>query len=144
MNKTETKPSLKIVKELNVPVELVFKAWTDAKQVVQWMGPGEVKCQDVQIDLKVGGKYRICMVSAEGDHVAYGQYKEIVPNKRLQYTWAWEKSEMPDTLVTVEFDSTGKGTRITLIHEGFPAQEAADKHTQGWTGCIEKLAQFLK
>ena len=63
-----------------------FDGWTDPAQVAHWMEPGEVKCVDVQVDLKAGGAYRIHMRSDESDHVAVREYQEVTPNERLQFT----------------------------------------------------------
>jgi uncharacterized protein YndB with AHSA1/START domain len=108
------------------------------------MGPGPLQCSKAEVDLKVGGKYAIHMTGRmegeEQEHIAIGKYTEIVPNKRLQFTWTWKDSPMPDTLVTLEFQKKGNATRLVLLHENFPAKEAAEKHTEGWNGCLEKLA----
>jgi len=135
--------SLSITRAFDVPVEQLYEAWTDPAQVVQWMGPGEVKCVDAQIDLQVGGSYRIHMVSDDGDHIATGEYLEIAPNRRLKYSWGWESQTVTGTCVTVEFQSKGQGSQITLVHEDFPEREAMEKHTQGWNGCIDGLTQYL-
>jgi len=135
---------LRIVKEYNAPVEKVYQAWTQADQMKQWMGPGTVTCESVDIDLRVGGKYSIVMVTDDCEHPnAIGEYKEIIPNQKLVFTWSWKGGDMPDTLVTVEFESIAEGTRLTLLHENFPAREASEKHTEGWTGCLSGLKDFL-
>jgi uncharacterized protein YndB with AHSA1/START domain len=138
-----------ITRVINAPCKMVFRAWTDPKQMVQWWSPADIECRSVTADLKIGGAYRIHMVSEDGDHIATGKYKEIVPDKRLQFTWRWEKNDRhqpmePDTMVTVEFKNLGKTTRLTLIHEGFPEKEFADDHNQGWTSAIEKFARLIE
>jgi len=139
-----TDTSLQIVKEFSASVEKVYAAWTDPKQMMKWMGPGEVKCENVQIDLKVGGNYSIEMVTDECEHPnAIGEYKEIVPNKRLQFTWSWKGGDMPDTLVTIDFEDMGGTTKLTLVHENFSTPEAAEKHNIGWDGCLENLNRFF-
>ena len=139
----EVAPSLTINRVFDAPVKALYEAWTDPAQMVQWMGPGEVKCMDVQIDLNVGGQYRIQMQSDEGAHVAIGEYLEITPNEHLKFTWAWEDGEVKDTLVTIDFRAEGKGSALTLMHENFPAEETAEKHTMGWNGCLEHLNGYL-
>jgi len=136
--------TLRVEREIAAPVEKVYEAWTNPEIMFQWMGPGEVGCKKVDIDLKQGGKYLIHMVSPDCEnHVAIGEYKEITPNKRLQFTWSWEGGEVTDTLVTVDFETVGDSTKVTLLHENFPTKEAAEKHTQGWNGCLEGLANYL-
>ena len=139
----EMDTSLTITRAFDVPVERLFDAWTDPAQVVRWMGPGEVKCVDAQIDLKVGGTYRIHMVSDEGDHIATGEFIDITPNRRLTYTWGWETGSVSGTRVTVEFRAKGQGSELTLVHEDFPEHDAMKKHTQGWNGCLDKLTGHL-
>jgi len=133
-----------LTRVLQAPCALVFQAWTDPKLMAQWWSPKEIECRSVSADLKVGGAYRIHMVSEKGEHIAVGKYKRIVPNKLLQFTWQWEHYAMPDSVVTVEFEDLGKTTRLTLTHEGLPDQEDAADHTRGWTSAIEKFAELIE
>ena len=143
MAQTLSETSLQMTRNINASVAEVYSAWTDPGKMVQWMGPGEVTCESVDIDLNVGGKYRIHMKSNECEHpIAVGVYKEIDPEKKLVFTWAWEGSDMPDTLVTLTFAAEGAGTTLTLLHEGFPEQAVTDKHTEGWEGCLAGLIDF--
>ena len=75
-------------------------------------------------------------------HVVSGTFREVVPGKRLVFTWAWEApTDHPDdTLVSVEFQPTAGGTKLVLLHEQFPSEEAKASHEQGWSGCLAKLA----
>jgi uncharacterized protein YndB with AHSA1/START domain len=109
------------------------------------MGPsddfGEAQ---VTSDLRVGGRYRIVMPAPDGQvHKVGGMYREIVPNKRLVYTWAWESTPERESLVTVEFHAASNGTELILTHEQFADAEARDKHQQGWNGCIERFGRYL-
>jgi len=140
---SNTATALTITRTFDVPVQQLFDAWTDPAQVMQWMGPGEVKCVDVQVDLKVGGAYRIHMRSDEGDHVAIGEYLELSPPDHLKFTWSWESGAVVDTIVTLDFRPEGKGSELTLTHDNFVGQEAMEKHTQGWNGCLAKLTDYL-
>jgi uncharacterized protein YndB with AHSA1/START domain len=133
-----------ITRVLKAPCALVFKAWTDPQQMVQWWSPADIECRSVTADLKVGGAYRIHMVSEKGDHIAIGTYKKIVPNKFLQFTWQWEHYAMPDSVVTVEFEDLGTTTRLTLTHAGVPDHEDAADHQRGWTSAIEKFAGLIE
>lgn len=141
---SDTNNQLVVERTFKVSKEKLYEAWTQANLVTQWMGPGEVRCKDASIDLKVGGQYRIHMVSDEGDHIVCGEYKEVVENERLQYTWGWEGGEVQNTLVTVTFFRDPSGSKIKILHEKFETQQAAEKHTFGWNGCIDKLEKFLE
>lgn len=135
---------LVITRIFHAPCAMVFKAWTDPKQMVQWWSPKDIECRSVTADLRVGGAYRIHMVSEKGDHIAIGTYQEIVPNRRLRFSWQWETYAMPDSVVTVEFEDLGKTTRMTFIHEGLPDEEDVADHTHGWTTAIDKFAGLIE
>src|SRR5580698_6634809 len=74
---------------LNAPRSLVFKAWTDAKQLAQWWGPTGFTNPVCELDLKINGEIRIDMRAPNG--VVYpmsGAYREIVAPERLVFTAA--------------------------------------------------------
>jgi len=71
-----------------------------------------------------------------------GVFREIRPPERLVYTWQWE-GEPGETLVTVEFRDLGSRTEVVLTHERFPDAEAVARHTDGWNGCLIRLAELL-
>jgi uncharacterized protein YndB with AHSA1/START domain len=133
-----------ITRLLSAPCALVYQAWTDPRQMVQWWSPQGVECRSVTADVRPGGTYRIHMVSEQGDHVAIGAYRQIIPNRRLQFTWQWEHYPMPDSLVTVEFEDLGKTTRLTLTHSGLPVAEDVPDHPWGWTSALEKFAVMIE
>lgn len=135
---------LSVSRVIKAPVNLVFRAWTEPQQLRQWFSPSEVECRNLTADFKAGGAFRIHMVSKTGDHIAIGKYLEIIPNKRLQFSWSWENYAMPDSVVTVEFEDLGTSTRLTLRHEGLPDQEDAQQHTEGWTSLLEKCGQRME
>ncbi len=128
---------------IHAPCRLVYAAWTDPRQMVQWWSPEAVECRSVTADLRIGGAYRIHMVSEEGDHIAIGCYQEIIPDKRLRFTWQWEHFALPDSVVTVEFEDLGKTTQLTLTHEGLPGGEEVPDHERGWTSAIKKFAELM-
>jgi len=90
---TDIDTSLQLSKVIAADPETVFRAWTDPEQVKLWSCPEGVMIDDVQIDLTVGGQYRICMKGDEGAWTAVGTYREIEPPRRLVYTWDWEEKE---------------------------------------------------
>jgi uncharacterized protein YndB with AHSA1/START domain len=96
------------------------------------------------MDVRVGGRYRIVMHAPNGEtHRVGGEYREVVPNKRLVYTWAWESTPERESLVTLEFKPSGEGTEMVLAHQRFADQAARDKHREGWDGCLGRLDRFI-
>ncbi len=95
--------------------------------------------------MRVGGRYRIVMRSPDGEqHDVSGVYREVVPNEKLVFTWAWRSTPERESLVTVVLRSAGGGTELTLTHEQFFDEEARDKHRHGWDGCLARLANALE
>ncbi|HVU07410.1 MAG TPA: SRPBCC domain-containing protein [Verrucomicrobiae bacterium] len=133
-----------ITRELDAPCALVFSAWTDARHLSSWFSPENVECRSFDADIRVGGAYRLHMVSQNGNHIAFGKYKEITPNQRLRFTWEREDTPALSTLVTVEFEDLGRTTRLTLTHEGFSELEDAADHNEGWTSLLEKFVRLMK
>ena len=105
------KPSLTIKRRFNAPPEKVFAAWTDPHKVMRWMGPGEIKALHAESDLRTGGRYRWVMRAPNGeDHDVSGVYREIIPNEKLVFTWAWKSTPERESLVTLTFKRDGDGT----------------------------------
>ena len=72
-----------------------------------------------------------------------GVYREVVPNEKLVFTWAWKSTPERESLVTVTFKPDGAGTLLTLLHEQFFDADARDRHQQGWAGAIDKLEKLF-
>jgi uncharacterized protein YndB with AHSA1/START domain len=99
---------------------------------------------EATIDLRVGGRYRIVMHGPDGEvHRVGGVYREVVREKKLVYTWAWESTPERESIVTVEFRPHGDATELVLTHQRFADTEARDRHQQGWGGCLDRFARYL-
>ena len=139
-----TKPSLTVKRRFKAPPAKVFAAWTDPEKVKHWMGPGEVKAISATCDVRVGGRYRWLMRAPSGEeHDVGGVYREVVPNEKLVFTWAWKSTPERESLVTVEFKPDGDGTLLTLTHAQFFDEEARDRHQQGWAGALDKMEKLF-
>ena len=129
------------------PREKVFQAWTDPEKLKKWWGPEHCSAPVVQIDLRVGGRYRFGMqCQEEGIFYLSGVYREIQPPEKLVFTWQWESAEMGagETLVTVEFNARGGLTEVVLTHQGFPNREVSRQHDQGWRSTFAALARAVE
>jgi uncharacterized protein YndB with AHSA1/START domain len=95
--------------------------------------------------VRVGGRFRIVFGGADGKaHTCAGEYKEVVPNRKLAFTWCWPNTT-PErvSVVTIEFSATRGGTDLVFRHEQFFDEQARDGHKRGWTGALDKLAAYL-
>jgi uncharacterized protein YndB with AHSA1/START domain len=93
--------------------------------------------------VRVGGRYHIKAVTPTDEHNVGGVYREVVPNEKLVFTWAWQSMPERESVVTVLFKPDGDGTLLTLIHEQFFDEPARDRHQHGWTGTLDRLARYL-
>ena len=139
-----TKPSLTLKRRYNAPPAKVFAAWTDPEKMKRWLGAEATVGLLGEIDARVGGRYRFKMRSPDADeHEVSGIYREIVPNEKLVFTWAWKSTPERESLVTVLLKPDGDGTLLTLTHEMFFDEEARDRHQHGWTTSLQKIEKFL-
>ena len=137
---------LNMERRIDAPRERVWRAWTDPSEVKNWWGSGANYADSVEMDVRVGGRFRIVMRGAEGGrYVAFGTYEEVVALEKLVHSWMWEDGGNAgiEMRVTVEFLEDGAGTKMRLTHENFPDQDACDLHNQGWNGQVDSFEKYL-
>lgn len=141
------KPSLVLERDYPVPPEKVWRAWTDPQAISRWFGPGPNEpVSKAELDVRPGGRFRIVFGGPDGKaHECAGVYKEVVPNRRLVFSWCWPNST-PERVsqVTILLQPAAGGTRLEFRHEQFFDETARDNHRRGWTGALEKLGHHLQ
>jgi uncharacterized protein YndB with AHSA1/START domain len=139
-----TKPSLTLKRRFNAAPAKVYAAWTDPTKIALWFGPDSGKVERAETDVRVGGRYSVVFFTEDGEeHHVSGVYREVVPNEKLVFTWAWRSTPERESLVTVLVKPDGDGTLFTLMHEQFFDEAARDRHEYGWTGSLNKLEKHL-
>ncbi len=136
-------PTLLIRRTLDAPPQRVYDAWTQSELAQRFMCPGDMTVPEVEMDVRVGGAYRIVMQKPDGErYVARGVYREVRPAARLAMTWTWEEDtpeEEHETLLTVDFAPHGAGTELTLTHENLRNAESRTAHEEGWSSMLDKF-----
>lgn len=137
--------SLTLTRRLKAAPDKVWRAWTDPQTLMRWFAPSdEFETPTVECDLRVGGRYRIVMKSPDGElHDVRGAYREIVPNRKLVFSWAWQSEPDKESIVTITLRPDGVGTELTLQHDGIASSESRDKHQHGWIGCVDRLERLV-
>jgi uncharacterized protein YndB with AHSA1/START domain len=149
-----------VTRVFDAPRELVWKAWTDPKYLMQWWGPKGFSCPVCKVDFQVGGKFLICMRTPDGqDFWNGGEYHEIVLYEKIVYSMYFADSEgnkvgaeeygieheaIEDARDVALFEDLGNGqTKLTLI--GNETMESAKESGQleGWNEILEKFAAVL-
>jgi uncharacterized protein YndB with AHSA1/START domain len=139
------RPSLTLTRRISAPPAKVYAAWTDPQKIVHWFGPSTVRAGSLQAetDLRVGGRYRISFTMQSGEHSEVGGvYRELVPNERVVFSWAWHSTPERESQVTVQLKPDGGGTLLTLTHEQFFDEAARDNHARGWAELLDKLENY--
>ncbi len=141
---------LVITRIIDAPRELVFQAWTEPAHLVRWWGPHGFTTPVCEMDVRLGGTFRITMRSPEGEEYRIkGVYHEILAPERLVYTNGWDEAGRPggESLVTLTFSDHAGRTRLTILTE---FASVADLETfkgmgvaEGWGESLGRLERHL-
>lgn len=158
-------PELDLVLErvIDVPRELVWKAWTEPEHLKAWFTPAPWKTVDCSIDLRPGGAFKTTMRSPEGQEFPNeGCYLEIVPNAKLVWTSSLLGGYRPAKLAAKEgheceelamtgillLEAQGRKTKYTAIAlHGDPAsrkRHADMGFAEGWGAALDQLVAYMK
>jgi uncharacterized protein YndB with AHSA1/START domain len=137
-----TRPSLTLTRRINAKPDKVYAAWTDPQKLIQWFSTPRIVAGSTraEMDLRPGGRYRFSFDDQSGEHHEVGGiYREVVPNTRLVFTWAWHSTPERESQVSITLKPDGSGTLLTLHHERFVDQAARDAHARGWADMLNNI-----
>ena len=142
-----TERALKLSRIFDAPRELVWAAWTDQTHARHWWGPRHHPSTHVEIDARVGGRWRICLTGvADGRELWHGGvFREVVKNERLVFTFKWDEDgeRGEENLVTITFADEGGKTRMTFRQEPFVSADEREGHGEGWSSAFDRLDDAL-
>jgi uncharacterized protein YndB with AHSA1/START domain len=140
---TATRPAVIIVRQINAPPARVFAAITTPELMLQWWGVDAGPTLSIEADARPNGRFSLVFRTLDGQtHNPTGVYREVVPDRKLVFTWEWPGMAERDSLVTFDLKPIDIGTELTLTHAQLP-DAALQSHHAGWRGLIEKLSIFL-
>lgn len=106
--------------------EVVFEFLVEPAKMARWLG------REVKLDPRPGGLFR---VDVNGRDVVRGEFVEVVPSRKVVFTWGWENpgNRLPpgSTRVEITLHPEGEGTRVRLRHYGL-TEPHREKHARGW------------
>jgi len=112
----------------------VFEFLTDPAKMVRWMGTEAV------LGPRPGGDYG---VNISGHERVSGEVIEIVPDRKLVFTWGWEDEALPvapgESTVEISLEPDGEGTLLRLTHRDLP-RDMHTFHRLGWDYALPRLA----
>jgi uncharacterized protein YndB with AHSA1/START domain len=133
-------PSLTLKRRIKASPATLFRAWTEPQAIAQWFGPDGAVTEHASFDVRAGGRFSIKMHTPGESHAVSGVYREVVPDAKLVFTWAWQSTPERESLITITLKPDGAETILTLLHERFFNQAAHDGHARGWNEGLDKLA----
>jgi uncharacterized protein YndB with AHSA1/START domain len=150
-----TDEQILITREFDAPKHLVYRAWTTPELVKRWWSGHQGEMTIVEIDLRVGGRWRYVMVADGGHEVAFhGEYREIVPDQRIVNTEVYEMPGAPEgegALNIVTFTEVDGRTTLTLLVQAASKQDrdaivssGMEVGMQQQMGLLEQLAVSLR
>ena len=124
-----TEEQILVTREFDAPKHLVYKAWTTPELIERWWHANRGEVTLVEVDLRVGGKWRYVMTSSRGFEVAFhGEYREIVENERIVTTEVYEGAPGGDddpVVNVITFTEVDGRTRLELLSQ-CPSKEVRD------------------
>ena len=161
---TQTRPFV-IAREFDAPRDLLWKAWTDRKRLMQWFGPKGFSMPAALMDLRPGGMFHYCLCGPDGKEM-WGKwvFREIVEPERIvlvssfsdeeggltrhPFSPTWPLQSLSTFTLAAKGDRTG--VRVEWVPLDATEEErctfdgAHENMKQGWTGTFEQLADYLK
>ena len=127
--------------------EKLYRAFLDPDAMAKWLPPNGFTCKVHHADAKVGGTYRMSFTNFTTNkaHAFGGEYKELVPNKRLRYTDKFEDPNLPGEIeVTIDLKQVSVGTEINIVQEGLPDVIPLEGCYLGWQESLANLAKLVE
>lgn len=141
---TKNLPNVTIVRRIKATPAKVYAAITRPELMMQWWGPDAGPTLSAVADVRPGGRFSIVFQLLNGEkHNPTGIYQEVVPEKKLVFTWEWPGMPERESLVTFLLEPFEGGVELTLIHEQLADEETRKSHAAGWAGLLDKLQIFV-
>ena len=147
MTETTTAQEIEITREYDAPRELVWRAWTEPEELVQWWGPSgwSTPLDTVTMEVRPGGTFRLTSISAEGAEMpVVGVYREVVEPERLVLEEPPEHAWHEGSVSTVTFTELGEGrTEVALRATIQTTAEMRVAAERGMNGTLDRLAEHF-
>jgi uncharacterized protein YndB with AHSA1/START domain len=139
--------SVSLHRVLKASPEKVYRAFTEETAIASWFPPYGYLCIVHEMDVKVGGKYRMTFqnFTTGNGHSFGGKYLELKPNEFLKITDQFEDPNLPGQMTTsVWLKKVSVGTEIKIMQEGIPEMIPPEMCYLGWQECLEKLKNLVE
>ena len=127
--------------------ERVYRAFLDADAMAKWLPPHGFTCKVHHMDARVGGTYKMSFTnfSSGHGHSFGGEYRELMPNQRIQYTDSFDDPNLAGEMrTTVTLQQVSCGTELTVVQDGIPQVIPVEMCYLGWQESLEQLAKLVE
>jgi len=127
--------------------EKVFRAFTEADAMAQWLPPRGFLCTVHELDARVGGRHRMSFrnFTTGHGHSFGGEYLELIPNEKLRYTDVFDDPNLPGGMeVTVTLRAVSVGCEVSIVQEGIPDAIPVEACYLGWQQSLVNLARLVE
>lgn len=134
---------LVVARTFDCPAHLAFEAWTTAALFRRWWVPRSFGATLLacELDVRVGGGYRLVFQASPEPMTFFGTYLEVVPSSRL--VWTNEESGGAGAVTTVTFEERDGKTRVVL-RDHYPSKEAFDEGAGSMSAMPESFEQLAE
>ena len=134
---------LVVTRTVNGPPRLVFEAWTKAELFRRWWVPKSfgVSLLACDMDVRVGGQYRLVFPNEDSTMEFFGTYLEVTPYSRL--VWTNDEGDAGKTVTTVTFEEKA-GKTLLVVHDLYPSEEAIESGSaNAMPEALDQLEELL-
>jgi uncharacterized protein YndB with AHSA1/START domain len=147
-----TDEQILVTREFDAPAHLVYEAYTRPEHIRRWWHAKRGEIIVVEVDLRVGGRWRYVMVTPDGFEVAFhGEFHEIVPDERIVSTEVFERMPDAEALDTATFTEVDGRTTLTILtqlktkaHRDAYIESGMEDGLQDALDLLEELAVGLR
>lgn len=134
-----------ITREFAAPRHLVWRAWTEPELIARWWAGERGRVTSVEVDLRVGGRWRYAMATDDGTEVGFhGEYRELAAPERMVSTEVYEGVPDNEAVNTLTLTERGGRTVLTVLVE-HTSRENRDGHVEsGMEGGLQEALDALE
>ena len=139
--------TVKLHRVLRAPAERVYKAFICPDALCRWIPPYGFLGKIDEIDVKVGGGYRMSFTNfgTGSSHSFACKFVELTPNERIRYTDRFDDPNLPGEMaVTIEFRAVSCGTELSIVQSGIPEVIPVEMCYLGWQESLLQLANLVE
>lgn len=137
---------VRIERTFDASAEEVFDAWTSPEVIRRWFIPGDGWQEpSAEVDLRVGGQFRVVMRDPDGAPVeAGGEFTLVERPHRLSYTWTFDDDPSNEQLIELEFTEREGATTVVFVNSNISEKRRRDQQYDGWSRCFDEFEHALE